>query len=295
MPNKKNSIKEVFTPEFETYLSGEKVTLRYKKDGIWHAHPGGYGCTKGEEVAPETRTLSELISGDICSSCLQSGDGILHNNMSYAWVQKIVDIRKNYQALSKIGPDTNAPLIQKKLSETIALLNEMEHMKSRAIGLENFFDELEEQAKDLLKSLNEITLSSKAKAQLENQIKKKLLPKGMDPLNFDFDPTMVLIGIFPAPQKTTYSTPTDDMLQAILAAYSIRGDKAVVLCAPAYFQSYLLGVTHFSGKGQCLVVSADIPDDAEALENGILLWDPQSNGPLANLSGALASGQALAG
>lgn len=310
-----NTYKEYYTHPLRDKLKIHATFKLLDSNGVKHRGRIGTWTRQGEKIAyvhtdcrddnlsvedfKESEVRLQLDPNDPtqCQKCLNSAyieretpDDV--NFTLYAWSK----LRSGRSAL-KVNSKTSASALRKRYNEHSETLS---HLKKQLQGRDlpaeyrNFIGDCISELETIIEKLNALSTDDDAKAKLELKVQEFLVPAKYREQRFELDSEPKLIGIHPAPAYGSIrgGNNASTLVDSIINIFGIRNDQSVVLYAPAYFYSYLLGVLHF-GKNNILVVSAKPPATEDERKLQAALWSPEAENALACLSKAGKSVEAL--
>lgn len=274
------------------FFEGEKLHTGSNQRGTFQVD--NWQCLRaneGKKVKNGEITLKNFQK-ELCLDCAQSRwrffTAASTRNKALKLFIELAEFDKDMKNIIKITTRTGSSAITGRLKtlEDYIVKNEnlqgdfennlTEFTTKEQTLLNERFKTFEGTVKEAKKILKQGLKSDSAKKVLSTNVKKQLIPPYHKEHEFQFDETLKLIGISPKP--VLGATPNDNSIQAVLDVFSIRDDdKGVVLYAPSYFYSYLIGKLFFKSKIKHLVLSAPAPEDETERETAALLWNPDSD------------------
>lgn len=294
-PYLSEAMKEGFTGECFS-KNPERVHVEYARG---EAVCGQSTTFRGYDSAGKRRiTLEEILNKEVCRQCAEANS---RDNLANKWVTGFESLKLHYYDRKvtnavKVTTRLTAEMCLSRINTLTEISESLKGLKFTDHGLgtalrEAKRDEVIKRAEAGLIPLKEAQVSPERRQELQERLQVDLLPEKFKDYKLELDDTPSIIGIHPKPYVSNGAL--SKKISTIFSLYSIREDDgAVVLLAPAYIYTFLVGKLTMLDR-RTLVVSMKAPENKEDALLAATLWRPDDPAGLASMKKVNVSVNAL--
>jgi hypothetical protein len=292
---KRSDLRKLVQSELAPLVAGVELDVEEDEDGVVHLCSSGLKpwCAKalGSYGGPSWRRrsagASEVATG--CEACVRNDSNEGHKG-SLAVLADLVGARASLVSMAVVEEGTSAATLARRRKAAERVVSTYEPVPAGLpVAARAAASDLVEAARDVLEVLAVASTSDAVREKALEVVRTKVSPARWAG-TFELDDTAMVIGVCPVPEWAT------NELKAVFDALGVRREKSlVVLEAPAYVVTFLVGRLRSRPDDLVMVQSCPAPEDKDLLETAAMLWDPFGEGALVGLKECLRAAQALAG
>lgn len=247
--------------------------------------------------------LEDLFGANLCPSCLRNylnSPRVLDTfdlspeatkaNLNLGHVLYLLTLRRRATNIAKIPKNVTSGTLTRRQTDITAIASKC----ARAIvtqasdntsqSIIDEYSELEIEAGKILAKVKEHLGGDGVRAKVESKIRDMLLPSEFDGILLDETPRLIAF--------TSFTSYDHQFLNDVVNNFRINDGPNPVLLVPAFFEPIVLNLLRFKPLSRRLVLSTPAPDE-EIAKAAASLWDPNSKGPLASITQAVLTAEAL--
>lgn len=247
--------------------------------------------------------LDDLFGANLCPGCLRNylnsprvldtsdlSPRASNANLSLGHVLYLLTLRRRATNIAKIPKDVTSGTLTRRQTDITAIASKC----ARAIvtqasdntpqSIIDEYSELEIKAGKILAKVKEHLGGDGVRAKVESKIRDMLLPSEFDGILLDETPRLIAF--------TSFTSYDHQFLSDVVNNFRINDGPNPVLLVPAFFEPIVLNLLRFKPLSRRLVLSTPAPDE-EIAQAAASLWDPNSKGPLASITQAVLTAEAL--